>query len=195
MRPKDNLITADIARKLRGQMSTLNLDIREDIGLNPNVIGFMYTLEVQAAIEGGYEGELQELQESYGIPEETAAYIVDVASKRYISQLLSIGLSHARKYEEAQTNSITEKIVKFMYFFDGPVDADANLFSEDDKERLISFYRDDERSKRSVEQKREDCVRLKELILLSEDFVAPIEGIAGLKGEAKTDRSATGMMM
>ena len=82
-----------------------------------------------------------------------------------------------------------------MYFFDGPVDADANLFSEDDKERLISFYRDDERSKRSVEQKRGDCVRLKELILLSEDFVAPIEGIAGLKGEAKTDRSATGMMM
>ena len=71
----------------------------------------------------------------------------------------------------------------------------AKIISEDDKERLISFYRDDERSKRSVEQKREDCVRLKELILLSEDFVAPIEGIAGLKGEAKTDRSATGMMM
>ena len=195
MRPKGNLITADVARKLRGHISSLSLDMRKDIGLNPNVISFMYTLEVQAAIEDGYESEIQDLQESYGIPEETAAYIVDVASKRYISQLLSIGLSYAKKYEEAQSNSITENIVKFMYFFDGPLDADGNLFDEDDKERLIAFYRDNADSQRNDDQKREDCIRLKELINLSDDFIAPIEGIAGLKGETKTDRSATGMMM
>ena len=195
MRPKDVLITADMARRLRGQIGSLDLDMREDIGLNPSVVSYLYSLEVQAAIEEGEEIELLELQEAYSIPEETAAYIVDVTSRRYISQLLSIGLSHAKKYEEALANSITEKIVNFMDLIEGSVDADGNLFNEDDKERLVVFFRDREHGDLSEKEKRRVSARLRSLINLTENFVAPLEGIAGLKGEAKTDRTATGMMM
>ena len=43
-----------------------------------------------------------------------------------------------------------------------------------------------------AEDRKEVADRLRSLINLSRDFVAPIEGLAGLKGEAKTDRSASG---
>ena len=176
MRPKDVLITADMARVLRGQIVSLDLDMRKDIGLNPSMISYLYSLEVQAAIEAEEESELRELQEAYLIPEETAAYIVDITCRRYISQLLSIGLAHVKKYEEAPANAVTERIVRFMNLIEGSVDADGNLFNEDDKERLVVMFRDRDGGAQSEEEKRETSIRLRSLIHLTEDFVAPLEG-------------------
>ena len=196
MRPKEGpLFTAVNAKRLRTQVQSLGLDMKKDTGFNDKVISYLYTLEVQACIEAGEESELQELQEAYDIPQEIAAEIVQVTCKRYISQLLTIGLAAAKKYKEEESNSITLQIVKFMYFFDEAVDADGNLFNEEDKERLITFFRDRDGSNLSAEEKKEVASRLISLIHLNPDFIPPLEGLAGLKGEAKTDRSATGMMM
>ena len=196
MRTKeDGFITAADAKRLRSQIASLGLDIQKDAGFNPKLVSYMYTLEVQDMIENGQEAELQEIQEAYDIPRQQAEAIVEATCKRYVSQLLNIALAAAKKYNEVESVKWTQKIAKYMFFFSDSVDADGGMFSEDDKERLITFFRDNENSTRDPIQKKEVAMRLKSLIRLNDDFVAPVEGLAGLLGLPKTDRKNSGMMM
>jgi hypothetical protein len=194
-RPQEGLITASMANRMRTQIASLGLNLQKDAGFNPKMISYLYTLEVQASIEEGLETDLQEIQEAYEIPQDRAEAIVEATCKRYISQLLNLALASAKKYKEEDSNKYTLQITKYMFFFDGSVDADGNLFSEDDKDRLITFFRDREGSNLSNDDKKEISSRLKSLINLTEDFVAPVEGLAGLLGAKKTDRKDSGMMM
>ena len=194
-RPQEGLITASMANRMRTQIASLGLNLQKDAGFNPKMISYLYTLEVQASIEEGLETDLQEIQEAYEIPQDRAEAIVEATCKRYISQLLNLALASAKKYKEDDSNKYTLQIAKYMFFFDGSVDADGNLFSEDDKDRLITFFRDREGSTLSNDDKKEISSRLKSLINLTEDFVAPVEGLAGLLGAKKTDRKDSGMMM
>lgn len=189
------LITADDARRLRSQIASLGLNIQKDAGFNSKLIAYMYTLEVQDMIENGLEADLQDIQEAYDIPRQQAEAIVEATCKRYVSQLLNIALAAAKKYNEVESVKWTQKLAKYMFFFSDSVDADGNMFSENDKERLITFFRDSENSSSDASQKKEIIARLKSLIHLSDDFIAPVEGLAGLLGLPKTDRKNSGMMM
>ena len=74
----------------------------EDTGCNEKVVTFMYALEVQFLIENGLEGELADIQEAYGIPEETASDIIEATASRYVDQILNFALKAARKYNEVE---------------------------------------------------------------------------------------------
>ena len=70
------------------------------------------------------------------------------------------------------------------------MDADGNVFTEDDKERLISFYENSIRERLSGEDATEVqaeaeavSARLKALINITDKFVAPVDGIDGLLGK------------
>ena len=105
-----------------------------------------------------------------------------------MSQLLNLSLRASKKFNEQETVEWTKKIAKYAVFVDGTVDADGNLFREEDKERLVSFYEGACES----EAEKEMAVRLKAMINLTEDFVPPIEGIDGLLGKVKGMQSVDG---
>jgi len=177
-----------MAARLRTQVQSLGLDMQKDTGFNERLVTYLYALEVQALVEQGAEGQLQDVQEAYDIPEERAAEIVEASCKRYISQLLNLALRAARKYDERQTVEWTRQIVKYVDFVTGTVDADGNLFDEEDKKRMISFYegalRDAAKGQgQEAEADTEVCDKLRDLVRLTEDFVAPVDGIDGLLGK------------
>jgi hypothetical protein len=118
---------------------------------------------------------------------------VEACCKRYISQLLNLALRAAKKYDERDAAKWLKEIVKYAIFIpDGVVvDADGNLFSEKDKERLISFYQSESEDDASLstddgQAAQAMTIKLKEMIHLTESFVAPIQGIEGLLGNVKS---------
>jgi len=175
---------------------SLGLDVQKDTGFNEKVVTLMYALEVQFAIENDLTDELAEIQEGYGIPSERAAAIVEATAERFVSQLLNLALRAAKKYDERECVKWTNKVSTYASFITGTVLADGNLFSEDDKARLLSFFEGSlklsaseggagQGGVSSAEQATEATERLRHLIVLSEDFVPPIEGIDGLLGSVK----------
>jgi hypothetical protein len=105
-------------------------------------------------------------------------------------------LRAAKKYDERESVRWTNKVSTYASFISGTVLADGNLFSEDDKARLLSFFEGSlklssseggagQGGVSSSEQATEATERLRQLIVLSEDFVPPIEGIDGLLGSVK----------
>jgi hypothetical protein len=70
--------------------------------------------------------------------------------------------------------------MKYSPFISDSVNADGNIYSEKDKERMISFYENDIK-----EGEKRDVSRLRELVCLSEDYIPPLEGIDGLLGKVK----------
>lgn len=184
MRKKDGgPITADDARRLRTQVQSLGLEMQKDTGFNERLVTYLYALEVQSMIERGEEENLKDAQEAYDIPEDRASQIVEVSCKRYISQLLNLALRAARKYDERESVSWARQIAKFAFFVSDKVDADGNLFVEEDKNRLISFYEASLREETGAQQAGEVCDKLRTMINLTDDFVAPIDGIDGLLGK------------
>ena len=170
--------------------------MRKDTGFNDKLLSYLYALEVQFMVDADLESELAEAQEAYDIPAESAAAVVEAISKKYISQLLNLALRAAKKYNEKESLSWMEGIVKYAKYVSTSVDADGNRFSEEDKQRLISFYvsslSDNGDGDSSLsEQRAEVSDRLNTLIRLTDDFVAPINGIDGLlarpQGFAESD--------
>ena len=166
------------------QVTGLGLDLRKDTGFNDKLVTYLYALEVQYMIDNDLEGALSESQEAYDIPTDRAAEIVEACSRKYISQILNLALRDARKYSEDACITWTSQIVKYMKFVNGAVDADANKFTTDDKDRLISFYDGylKETTDLDHDQIHEISNRLRSLINLSETFIPPLQGIDGLLG-------------
>ena len=200
---KGGSMTAESARRFRNQVTSLGMDIQKDTGCNAQVVSYMYALEIQDMIENGDTDNLLDAQEGYGIPEERASEMVEVTCRRYISQILNFALRAARKYNEQECVLQTQKVLEYAQFIDleeGGVDADGNMFSEDDKERLITFYEGSKRSlagvaaaadaqeglaERSNDDSKEVAQTLRSLIHLTEDYKPAEGGIDGLLGLIK----------
>ena len=175
------------------QIDSLGLDFRSDVGFSDAFITYLYALEVQLAVESG-EGqqELADLMISYGIPPERAEEIVEATCKRHVSQLLNLALRAAKKYDERDTLRWVINILQYAPYISTPVDADGNLFDEADKDRLIAFYQAEAESAEDAQlielttRIGDVKAKLRELIHLTEDFVAPQQGIEGLLGNVKS---------
>lgn len=165
--------------------------MKKDTGFNDKLITYLYALEVQSIIENDTVEELKDVQDAYDIPEDRAELIVEACSKRYINQLLNLALRAAKKYDEKDCMRWVKSIAKYAVFVDGTVDADANMYSESDKARLINFFENSEDSELAEQsplggETRTDMVqRLKLIINLTEDYVAPLQGIEGLLGNVQ----------
>lgn len=197
---KGGSMTAESARKFRNQVTSLGLDVQKDTGCNAQVVTYMYALEIQEMIESGDTDNLLDAQEGYGIPEERASEMVEATCRRYIGQILNFALRAARKYNEQECVLQTQKVLDYAQFIDlgeGAVDADGNMFSEDDKERLITFYEGSKRSLAGVaaaaagqeglaevvgDSDKEVAQTLRSLINLTEDYKPAEGGIDGLLG-------------
>jgi hypothetical protein len=161
--------------------------MQKDTGFNERLITYLYALEVQYLVENGEETELQNVQEAYDIPDERAEAIVEASCKRYVSQLLNLALRAARKYNEPESVRYTKQVAKYAKFVSGQVDADGTMFSEDDKKRMISFFESAMRDEDPdhVDEEYQVAEKLRSMINLTEEFVAPLQGIDGLLGKVK----------
>lgn len=171
----------------------MGLDIQKDTGFNERLVTYLYALEVQDLVENGLESDLQEVQEAYDIPEDRAEEIVEASCKRYISQLTNLALRAAKKFDEIECMRWTREIAKFAVFVTGTVEADGNLFSNEEKERMLSFFHAEVEA---TAKKATDGAavlaeghamvdKLRGMIFLTEDYIPPIEGIEGLLGHVK----------
>jgi hypothetical protein len=183
--------------------------MQTDSGLTPNLLAYLYALEVQYLIENHQVDGLMDIQQVYDIPGEAASSIVESLCSRYISQLLNLALRTARRYEEADCVKWVKEILKYAIYVTQPVDADGNLFNEDDKKRLIDFYLSDleavstlSKSAATTSEESKDgdnyddtadfsnkeviAQRLQALISITDRYEAPQQGIAGLVSHVKT---------
>jgi len=189
-------VTAEMAQRFREQVQSVGLNLKTDVGFSEKLVTYLFALEVQYLVENGRETELQEVQEAYDLPEDRAQDIVEACCKRYISQLLNLALRAAKKYDERDAAKWLREIVKYAVFIpdDVVVDADGNMFSETDKNRLISFYQSEygEQAAESeevdvqMEAVAEMSAKLRSMINLTESFQAPAQGIEGLLGNVKS---------
>ena len=145
-------------------------------------MGMLFAVEAQALLESGREDELEELREAYELSEDAAEEIVQLVCKKYVSQLQNLALRASKLYNEEEAVKWTKEILKYARFFEGSVDADAMLFDEEDKERLISFMESDASSAEEglSATDHESANRLRDLIRLTPSFKAPQGGIDGL---------------
>jgi len=184
-------LTPEIAKRFREQVQSLSLDMKKDTGFNDRLVTYLYALEVQYMVDNGMEDELSEVTDAYDIPEERAEDIIEVSCKRMVSQLLNLALRGAKRYDERDAMRWLKEILKYAVFISSPVDADGNLFSEEDKKRLIAFYQAEVDSGEDavllamIEENGDMTDKLREIINISEDFVAPIQGIEGLLGNVR----------
>ena len=147
-------------------------------------------------IENGQEAELNDIQQSYDIPEQRAQEIIEACCKKYLDQLINLGLRSSRKYDDKNTILWIKKILKYAIFVTTSVDADGNLFTEADKKQLIAVYLNEVDLKQDQELldivEQYDGVdvteKLRELIHLTEAYVAPLQGMEGLMGRGKSYR-------
>jgi len=186
--------TPEIAKTFREQVQSLGLDMQKDTGFNERLITYLYALEVQYLIENGQEIELNDIQQSYDIPVDRAQEIIEACCKKYLDQLINLGLRSARKFDDKNTILWIKKILKYAIFVTTAIDADANLFSEDDKKQLIAVYqtevdlKQDQELMNIIEQYADINLteKLRELINLTEEYVAPLQGMEGLMGNGKS---------
>lgn len=131
--------------------------------------------------------EVKDLQEVYEIPETFAVEIVEAVCARYIDQLLNLALRAARKYDEVTCVRWTKEVMKYAAYVSHAVNADGNIFTDDDKRRLISFYVSEADGDGELEEAARDEIttRLHDLIHLTKSYVAPLQGIEGLVGNVK----------
>ena len=163
------------------------------MGFSDALVSYLYALELQLAIETGATEELADLQSAYNIPELRAGEILEATCKRHISQMLNLALRAAKKYDERDALSWLKRILLYVPYVSSAVEADGNLFSEADKDRLITFYQaeietGDDAELVDLAGKIEGDVqdRLRGLINLSSDFVPPAQGMEGLLGQGQT---------
>ena len=165
--------------------------MKKDTGFNDKLLTYLYALEVQAMIENDELDELKDIQEAYDIPDDKAEMIVEACSKRFVNQLLNLALRAAKKYDEKETMRYAKSIAKYAVFINGIVEADANIYSESDKARLINFFANSEdpemleRYPTDSDARAEMTEKLTSIIHLTEEYVAPLQGIEGLLGNSQ----------
>lgn len=143
--------TPQIAKTFREQVQSLGLDMQKDTGFNEKLITYLYALEVQYLIENELVNELNDVQQAYEIPEERATEIIEASCRRYVDQLINLGLRSSRKYDDRNTIQWIKKIIKYAIFISAPVEADGNLFNEEDKKQLISVYQTEVEAQQDTE--------------------------------------------
>jgi hypothetical protein len=163
--------------------------MRTDTGYSKEIATFLYSLEVQAMIEADDESELAEAQEAYGIPAQAAAGIVEACAMRFISQTLNLALKDAYKYNETGCVTHTDRIVKYMRYVSGSVDADGYKYAPEVRERLIQYYASSLKDQGKAEEADETAGRLNSLIRLTTSYIPPSVGVAGTldAGEKNAD--------
>jgi hypothetical protein len=172
-----------MATQLRSQVQSLGLEMQKDTGFSEKLVTYLYALEVQLLVESGLEGELNDVQEAYDIPDDKAAIIVEATCSRYVSQMLNFALRGAKRYNEKETILWVKKIMKYAVFISSPVDADGDMFKEEDKKRMIQLYQtevetgEDAELLELVEMYGDMTDKFRELIHLTTDYVSPTNGI------------------
>ena len=129
-------------------MQSLGLELQEESGFSSALVSTLFGLEVQYLIEHSLEGDATEfagIKQVYGIPEARAQELFESVCRRYVSQLLSIALRLAKKYDEANAMVWMKRLLRYaVYLSDAvPVEVDGSLYTDADKERLIGFYQDE----------------------------------------------------
>lgn len=175
-------------------MESLDLSISEDAGFTPELLTFMYALEVQGLLESG-EGEevLAEIKELsadvYDIPEERAEEIIQSSTARFLDQVLNLALSEAKNYKEQAAMAHIKQMIKNAAFVAGAITCDGNMFAEEDKERLISFYLteldsgEDQELVELTQRYGNMEKKFREMIQLSSEYEGPEYGLDGLMGQ------------
>lgn len=138
---KTRPITPADARVFREQVTSLGFTIQE-IGFSPVFVSLLFAMEVQDAIETQREDELRDLQELYDFEASTAVLIIEASVKRYLSQVIALALSAAKRFNEPVAVDLATTILRYLPMISDTVKiaADGNLFRPADVERLVSFY-------------------------------------------------------
>jgi hypothetical protein len=179
----------------------------KEVGLGERILGLLYALEVQYAVEENLMDELGELQMTYEIPEQSAVLIIESTCKKYLEQIVTLALRASRRYEEREAVAYMEIILKYVRFLpeEMKILADPRIFQIEDIERLIGFYFAEKEFQRSTnnvdtsstsggEDDSQDRLvnRVRTLIQLSNDYIPPELGIEGLLGVNNQALKATG---
>lgn len=134
-------ITPADARVFREQVTSLGFTIQE-IGFSPVFVSLLFAMEVQDAIETHREDELRDIQELYDFEASSAVLIIEASVKRYLSQVMALALSAAKRFNEPVAVDLATTILRYLPMISDTVKiaADGNLFRPADVERLVSFY-------------------------------------------------------
>jgi hypothetical protein len=121
--------------------------------------------------------------------------------------LLNFALKASKKYNEEETVEWTKKIVKYLVFLSEgtKIDADGNLFSNDDVKRILTFYQieienqnnekknnfdnndDNNIEEKSFEEKNHNnhfiIEKLRDTINLSKSYRAPLKRMDSFKSD------------
>lgn len=172
------------------QVQSLGLSMRADTGLSEAALALLFSLEVRLLVDRHLMEELPDIQEAYELSESQAMETVEAVCRRYMDQSLNLALRAAKLYEEADCVKWTREVMRYSEYVAGPLPANGQLFSEDDKRRLISFYlaeldaAEEAGTTGEVETSREKAgAKLRELISLSKDYIGPSQGMEGLLGQ------------
>lgn len=141
---------------------------------------YLYALEVQKLVNSGQEDELQEIQETYCIPEEKAQGIIEAACKRYLDQLFNLALRATKKFDEKDANRWLTEIVKYARYVSGTIDCDGSIFTEKDKERLLLYLESMALDVNLAEGEESIVDRMRRMMNLTEAYVPPLSGIQAL---------------
>lgn len=119
------------------------------MGFNSIMLSVLFALEVQALVEQGRETEIGDLQQVYGLSETQAVSLVEVATKRYLSQVITLALRAAKRYDEGDAVRWVNTVAKYAVFMPetAKIAADANLYRAEDIDRLVTFFLTDLESK------------------------------------------------
>jgi hypothetical protein len=169
----------------------MGFDMKTDLMFSDDLVGMLFALEIQDLVENGRETEFIEVQESYGISPEGATAVVEAVCEKYVSQLLGTALGHARKYREAECVEATRRILQYAQYLSNTVDADGNVYNDNDKQRLISFYlshleaqteEDGDMSIVTPQLRADIANKLRDMIVLSRHYIPPEIGAEGALG-------------
>jgi predicted component of type VI protein secretion system len=113
---------------------------------------------------------------------------VESTCRRYISQILNLALGAAKNYQEKEALQWTKRVLRYAKYVSGTVDADGNLFSEADKKQMIACCSNelrlgsDAELQRMAEEQGDVAEKLRQMIVLSRDFVPPTEPLDKMAG-------------
>ena len=146
----------------------------------------MYALEIQSLIESNSETDILELQEDYNITSDNAQTIIETCCRKYLNQIFNFLLKETKKYNEKEVLIWLKEIFKYIKFVSKPIDCDGNVFTNDDKLRLLNYF-DNNRSyftENNNENENEDYLqKLDYIINLTQSYQPAVGGIAGLMNE------------
>ncbi len=118
----------------------MGLDWFENLSFTAETVASLFALEVEYLVETEQSEELVEAQESYRIDPESASQIVELVCKQHVTRIVNNALRFARGYNEEEAVRVAKQLIKFGKYFSGKVKANGLVYSNDDKQRLITYY-------------------------------------------------------